>query len=254
MPGGIWERCAGAEQIRRLGAKAWRVVEGQHVISTRKLVDTAEEQEILERLLDAQKPAYPADPAFAGLHYLLATPFRYPPLRHGSRFGTRLEPSLWYGARGLRTALAESAYYRLLFLAGSAADLEPVVVEMSAFRASIRTSRGVDLCRAPFERHRAAIASPTRYGQTQRLGAAMRAAGVEAFRYPSARDPRGGTNVALFTPRAFSGTLPETPEIWSAVASRDAVEFSKRDVYRRRWIRFPRESFEVDGRLPAPAL
>ena len=56
----------------------------------------------------------------ADSHYLLATPFRYPPLPYGSRFGSRFEPSLFYGARSASTALAESAYYRFVFWSGMA--------------------------------------------------------------------------------------------------------------------------------------
>ncbi|MHC4138215.1 MAG: RES family NAD+ phosphorylase, partial [Planctomycetota bacterium] len=103
-----------------------------------------------------------------------------------SRFGTRSERSLWYGSSRPRTTFAETAYYRLVFLEGTAAELGPVAVELSLFHAPLRTSRGVDLSRAPFERQRAVIASPSRYGATQELGREMREDGVHAFRYPLA--------------------------------------------------------------------
>jgi len=251
---GIWEACGGSANTRRIAGKAWRVVEGQHVISTRKLVDTREEQELLEVLIETAKPPRGDAPEFDGLHYLLATPFRYPPLRHGSRFATRHEPSLWYGSTRVRTALAETAYYRLLFLEGTEADLGPLVLELTAFRAPYRTSRGIDLCREPFDAHRAALAARDRYDATQALGAAMRAGGIEAFRYPSARDPAGGVHVALFTPRAFSSKLPDSPEGWTAVLTREAVEFVKKDLIERRILPFPRTAFEVGGRLPSPAI
>jgi hypothetical protein len=251
---GIWERCRGAARTRRISGNAWRVVEGQHVISTRKLVDSREEQDVLEGLIEERKPPLPDEPEVDGLHYLLSTPFRYPPLRHGSRFGTRNEPALWYGSTRVRAALAETAYYRLLFLEGTAADLGPLVLELTAFRVQYRTSRGADLCRDPFDKYHSTLAAPNDYAQTQRLGAAMRDAGVEAFRYPSARDAEGGVNVGLFTPRAFASRLPEKPQGWSAVLTRDAVEFVNKDFVHRRVHRFPREQFEVDGRLPAPAI
>jgi hypothetical protein len=251
---GIWERCGGKATARRISGKAWRVVEGQHVISTRKLVDSREEQEILERLIEERKPPLVDAADSEGLHYLLFTPFRYPPLRHGSRFGTRNEPALWYGSTRVRTALAETAYYRLLFLEGTAADLGPLTLELTALRASYRTSRGVDLCREPFDAHRAVLAAPDRYDQTQKLGAAMRGAGVEAFRYPSARDPAGGVNVGLFTARAFASKLPDGQEGWSALLTREAVEFVKKNLLQRGVLRFPRGQFEVRGRLPSPAV
>ena len=239
--------------VRRLGGKAWRVVEAQHVISTRKLVDSAEEQEILERTIEDAKPPFPDTDGFRGLHYLLTTPFRYPPLGHGSRFGTRTEPSLWYGSARPRTAFAETAYYRLLFLEGTTADIEPVTVELSLFHVAVRTSRGVDLTRPPFDSQRAVIASPVSYEATQRLGSSMRASGVEAFRYPSARDVKGGKNLALFTPRAFAAKVPAVPETWYCVATSERVELTKMDVFEQRRLVFPRGDFEVAGKLPQPA-
>jgi hypothetical protein len=239
--------------IRRLGGKAWRVVEAQHVISTRKLVDSAEEQEVLEGIIEYAKPPLPAADEFRSLHYLLTTPFRYPPLRHGSRFGTRTEPWLWYGSALPRTAFAETAYYRLLFLEGTAADIAPVTVELSLFHVAVRTSRGVDLTRPPFDSQRAIIASPTSYEATQSLGARMRESGVQAFRYPSARDVKGGKNLALFTPKAFAAKAPSAPETWYCVAMSQRVELTKIDVFEQRRLHFPRSDFEVDGDLPQPA-
>jgi hypothetical protein len=234
--------------------RAWRVVEAQHRISTRKLVDSDAEQQVLEELIDAGKPPLPAEPAFRGLHYLLATPFRYPPLRHGSRFGTRWERGIWYGARAPRSAFAESAYYRLLFLAGTTAELEPIMLDLSLFSADVRTATGVDLRAAPFAEHQAVISSPISYRDSQQLGGDMRRDGVAAFLYRSARDRRGGTNVGVFTPETFARPLPSPPQTWHCVASHDAVEVTKRDVFTRQTLRFPREDFLVDGALPAPAV
>ena len=50
----------------RLRAEAlWRGVEAQHVIATMKLVDNADEQQLLEELLETSKPAPPRDRASA---------------------------------------------------------------------------------------------------------------------------------------------------------------------------------------------
>src|SRR5260370_1119544 len=84
----------------------------------------------------------PRRAAGAGLDSLLFTPFRYPPLRHGSRFGSRYERGIWYGAETLRTAFAEVAYYRLLFLEGTEADLGLLQTDLSAFSVRVRTHRG----------------------------------------------------------------------------------------------------------------
>ena len=250
MSSSIWTRCAGDSEIRGLSALAWRVVEAQHLVSTRKLVDSAAEQELLEELIDGAKPP---DITKGRVHYLLFTPFRYPPLRHGSRFGTRFERGIWYGSLACRTALAEVAYYRLLFLEGTTADLGALATPLTAFTVKLRTSRGVDLTLPPFASHRRAIASRTRYDASQALGAAMRAATVELCRYPSARDVDGGVNVAALDPAAFARNKPQNFETWRSVASRDRVEFTKDDYFTRESLQFAREQFLVGGALPAPA-
>lgn len=246
-------------ELGPLEGRPWRVVEAQHVVSTRKLVDSAAEQELLEELIERAKPPRPPEPELEGLHYLLATPFRYPPLPHGSRFGTRAERSLWYGADRLPTALAEAAYYRLVFLEGTEAEIEPILVDLSAFQTPVRTERGADLNLPPFSEHEAEISSPISYATSQPLGRALRAAGAEAFRYRSARDPGRGTNVALFTPRAFAARRPDPPQTWYCVATRAAVELSRRRLVSPTTPghpahRYPRDVFEVDGRLPVPAV
>ena len=254
MSSSIWTRCAGDSEIRPLRATPWRAVESQHQLSTRKLVDTAAEQELLEELIDGAKPPAPTALAGSTLHYLLTTPFRYPPLRHGSRFGTRSERGIWYGSESRTTAFAEVAYYRFVFLEGSAADLGDVVTDLTLFRVPARTRHGVDLSRRPFDAHARTIASPVTYTQTQALGAAMRGAGVELVRYPSARDPGGGTNVAAFGPQVVGRAKPRDFEHWHCIASRARVELAKRDYFGRETLAFERGQFEVNGALPAPAL
>jgi hypothetical protein len=253
MSSSIWTRCAGESEISPLVLRAWRVVEAQHQVATRKLVDTAQEQELLEQLIDGAKPPPRNDARRSRLHYLLTTPFRYPPLRHGSRFGAHHERGIWYGSEALRSALAEIAYYRLLFLEGTHARIAPLAADLTAFSARTRTRRGVDLTAGPFSAHRIAIASPTSYAATQPLGAAMRAAAVEVFRYPSARDPNG-VNVGVLSPAAFRGARPRELETWRSTATRDAVELVRRDYFGRAQVTFAREEFLVQGRLPAPGL
>lgn len=252
MSSSIWTRCG--QRTSRLLAAPWRVVEARHLISTRKLVDSDAEQALLEELVERGKPPIPREPEFRGLHVLLATPFRYPPLRHGSRFGTRAERGLWYGSDTVDTALAETAYYRLVLLAGSEAKLAPLTVELSAYQARVATGRGVDLTREPFSRHRAELASPVDYAAPQLLGREMRAAGVEAFRSFSARDPGGGTNLAVFAPRAFARKTPAGLQGWFCTTTDEVVELKRRDLGAPRVLAFPAAAFRVRGRLPAPAV
>lgn len=251
MSSSIWTRCAGDSELRRLRLSPWRAVEAQHQLSTRKLVDSAEEQELLEELIDGVKPP---DLTGGRLHYLLFTPFRYPPLPHGSRFGGRRERGIWYGSMNHRAAFAEVAYYRLLFLEGTKASLGTVETALTAFTASVRTEHGIDLVAPPFDAHRRAIASPTSYASSQALGSAMRAADVEAFKYPSARDIEGGVNVGVFAPAAFGNAKPRSLETWHCFASRELVELTAGGYFKRDRYSFPQEQFLVQGALPSPAL
>jgi len=249
MSSSIWTRCAGASEIRALRLAPWRAVEAQHQVSTRKLVDSVEEQHLLEDLIDRAKPP---DRAGGKVHYLLSTPFRYPPLKYGSRFGSRFDSGIWYGSESRRTMFAEVAYYRCVFLEHTAADLGALTTQLTAFRVRARSARGVDLVAPPFDAHHHAIASPVRYAASQALGADMRGAGVELFRYPSARD-RGGVNVGAFTPAVFGTAKPRDFETWHCTANRMVVELVKRDYFGRETYAFERDAFIVAGSLPAPA-
>jgi hypothetical protein len=252
MSSSIWTRCAGDSELRALALSPWRVVEAQHQVSTRKLVDSAEEQALLEEMIDRVKP-----PVLVGgsLHYLLFTPFRYPPLSHGSRFGSRRERGIWYGSLDRRTAFAEVSYYRLVFIEGTTASLGTLTTPLTAFTARMRTQRGIDLTVPPFDAHRRTISSPTSYVSSQALGSAMRDAVVEVFKYASARDAAGGVNVGAFTPDVFGRkTQPRSLETWHCAASRARVEFAQADYFKRETFSFARDQFLVHGVLPTPAL
>lgn len=246
MSSSIWTECGGVSELKPLAMEAWRVVEAQHQVATRKLVSSDAEQRLLEVMIDAVKPPM-REPAH--LHCLLTTPFRYPPLRNGSRFGTRHEPGIWYGSARLSTAFAEVAYYRLLFLEGTRAELGAVMTDLTAFRVAIRTARGIDLTRPPFNTHEAALTSQVSYAATQALGTAMRASDVAAFRFTSARDPDGGTNASAFNSSVFGRRQPRSLETWHCTATRDDVEFTRRDYFRRATFAFGREQFDVSVEL-----
>ncbi len=249
--------CVGTDDIRGFKADAYRIVEAQHRYATRKLVDTDDEQYVLEALIDAVKPPRPSGVRFAGLHYLLYTPFRYPPLRHGSRFGTRYERGIWYGASHVDTALAEKAYYDLVFLEGSSAKLTAVEKEYTSFQIGISTDRGVDLCLPGFDAYRDRISSPVTYAYSQPLGRWMRESGVDAFSFDSARDPEHKANIALFEP-AFTSKRPASRKMrsWHCLILDGVVSFIRKQSMSSacQSYRFDRGQFVVDGVLPAPGL
>ncbi len=252
-PENLWQRCDGPSRIAPLNARPVRVVESQEQAATSLLVDSAAEQLLLERILEESKPPLP--PEGAGYHYLITTPFRYPPLKYGSRFGTRTRCGIFYGSLAVRTALAECAYYRLLFWHGMTAPppRNRLDTEHTSFTVRVKTRRGIRLEEPPFDRFRQIIAHPADYRATQRLGEAMYEEGVEAFSYPSARDPAGGINLAVFRLAAIASRKPADNTQWLCTTRADEVSFVAAHSREARY-RFPLETFLHDGRLPQPAL
>jgi hypothetical protein len=206
---------------RRIGAKPWRVVEAQHRASTMRLVDTLAEQRMLEDLLEAGKPPLPAEAAH--LHYLLATPFRYPaPPPVGSRFRGIGDAGVWFGATVPHTALAEVAYWRLKFLADSPATPDLPPVPHTVFRAEVGGSALV-LTDAAFASRRAHWEDPHSYVATQALAQRARAAGIALIRYRSVRDPQHRSCVAVLTPKAFRLGEPLEQHGWLVKVTRARV-------------------------------
>lgn len=230
------------------------MVEAQHHVSTRKLVDSAEEHDALEALLEESKPKLAPDTELDGLHYLLKTPFRYPPLRHGSRFGTRQQHGIWYGSIARRTVLAEVAFYRLLFLTHSEAEISFVATEHTMYSARIATERGIDLTRGDFLEHLDSLTDRRSYAATHAAGTAMRELGVEAFVTRSARDDEGGDNVGVFVPRAFRTRTPEAEmQVWQCTTTTREVSFRRRAFLEQDLVVFSRAQLDVDGEIRAPS-
>jgi hypothetical protein len=250
-PTDLWAACEHDLHVTPLTGELLRIVESQEQIATLSLVDDLTEQAVLEDLLELSKPPLPAG---AGrLHYLLSTPFRYPPLRHGSRFGRRFEPSLFYGARRLPTLLSEAAYYRLVFWTAMA---EPppsgrLRTQHSVYRARFHGERGVRLHEPPCADHSAVLRHPADYGATQRLGSALREAGIDAFEFPSARDRRAGLNLALFHPAALVSRRPLGLSRWLCETRAEQVTFAPEESLDLH--RFALQDFSVDDQIPLPA-
>jgi len=183
------------------------------VVSTMALVDTLEEQALLEQVLDDSKPAVPED--CRALHYLLFTPFRYGAwYPRGSRFrragGT---PGVFYASLQTTTAVAEMAFWRLMFYAESPETPWPANAgEYTAFSVRFSSSKGLDLTRSPLNRDAEQWTDPTDYSHCQALADAARSAGVTAIRYQSARAP--GLNIALLACAAFASREPLERQVW----------------------------------------
>ncbi|GAC1576793.1 MAG: RES family NAD+ phosphorylase [Sphingomicrobium sp.] len=202
-----------AADFNAYAGKVWRLVEAQHRISTNRLAANVDDQALLERLVEQVKPVIPK--SARGLHYLLATPFRYGHAK-ASRFRRANErPGVFYASEHVVTAVAETAYWRLLFFSRSRGFVPPMtMVEHSAFTVPIKVDRALDLATVPFVAHASQWMDPKDYGACQAFGSAARSIDAQAIRYASVRDPRHRANVALFDPTAFTPATPTIEQSW----------------------------------------
>lgn len=248
MSSSTWTPAALSSEARPLSGTCWRLVEAQHRVSTLKLVDTIEEQGVLEDLIQNTKPVLPAERAH--LHYLLSTPFRYGAVYPvGSRFRRAgLTEGVFYAAGEPHTAVAEIVFYRLLFYAESPGTPWPQnAAEYTAFSAAYATKRGVDLTAGKLQRDKALWSHLTDYEPCQRLADSSRAASVDIIRYLSVRDPRHGISLALLTCRAFTRRKPVSEQTWHIRLSEAGAQALCESP--RSGITFGRDAFAADPRI-----
>jgi hypothetical protein len=220
-----WTPRAVASKAAESRLELWRAVEAQHVASTRRLVDSNAEQEALEDILEQTKPRAPK--VAPDLHYLLATPFRYPPAGRGSRFRAPTDPGVFYGAEAQRSACAELGYWRWRFLSDSAGLDEIGPMPQTLFLVRVH-GRAVDLRDKPFSRDAKLWTDPNNYAPTQAFATAARGADIALIRYRSVRDPQPGSCGAVLAPTAF--TPPRRPvreQTWFLTVSRTTAAWRR---------------------------
>ena len=212
------------------------------------LVDTLDDQTLLEQLIEDSKPAVPAE--CRDLHYLLSTPFRYgAPYPAGSRFRRAgLTPGVFYASSLISTAVAEMSYRRLLFFAESPATPWPAnAVEHTAFAVRVSTRRGLDLTSPPFDRDAKRWMDPIDYRACQSFADTAREAGAEVLRHQSAR--ADGINVAVLTCAAFSSRQPLERQVWRIHTGPSGVRAIC--TFPERRLAFDRTAFARDPRIAA---
>ena len=200
------------------------------------LVDTLDEQARLENILEASKPPLPS--GCAHLHYLLFTPFRYPPSRHGSRFRAPFAGyGCFYAAEQVETAAIEAAFWQLLFRMDAPSLAWPgQPVQRRAFSVPARSVAMIDLTAPPLDARRGTWTHPTDYAPCQEFSARARADGVTALRYESVRDPDRRPNIALLDCAAFGATAPLELQSWWLFIRPHAVQA---------WCEAPRIRIEI---------
>lgn len=245
----IWQRCKGEQHINAISGTLYRLAESQEQIATRRYVDSLQEQAVLEELIEASKPDYND---FQQHDYLLRSPFRYPPLEHGSRFGRPHEMSVFYGAESVQTTLAEVGYYRFIFFQDITHHPKDLLTsEHTIFSVKYSTVSGIQLHMSPFSQFEETLRHASNYAETQQLGSDMREAGVEAFQYLSARDTNKGICVGLFTAAAFTSLKPLSYSAWQCEVGDKTVAFKQ--LGQTNVVVFDITQFQVNGVVPIPA-
>ncbi len=185
-----WTATALSSEARPWQGAGWRAVEALHKVATMALVrGDLGDQALLEDILEEAKPHLPREAA--GLHWLLATPFRYwprPPA--GSRFRATDQPGVFYGADEEATACAECGYWRLRFWQDSSGLAEhEAAIPITLFQFHGATAQALDLTRPPLNAGQTSWTHPSDYTATQQLAAQARQANIELIRYPIRSPP-----------------------------------------------------------------
>ncbi len=214
MSSNIWTRDALLSSAHRLRGQFWRMVEAQSQVSTMKLTDSLDEQEVLENIIEESKPIVPEE--CRHLDYLLLTPFRYTPYPFNSRFRRAgSSEGVFYASEASETAAAEAAFYRLLFFAESPDTPWPENPgEYTAFAVDIATPKAIDLMHEPFVKDRPLWTDLGDYTACLDLADTARSAALEAIRYESVRDLQSRANVAILSCRAFAANDVVGRQTW----------------------------------------
>lgn len=232
MSSNIWTPREVASSSTLCQLPLWRAVEAQHVVATRTLVDSRQEQELLETLLERDKPAVPPPVAAARLDFPLYTPFRYPPPPGGSRFRAYTDPGVWYGAECIRTACAELGHWRWLFVTDSLGLRRLDPVPHTIFQAVVNAVT-VDLRSRPFRRDNPFWNDPVDYSTCQDFARVARAAQVQLIRYRSVRDPQhGGAGAVLDAAAFFDSIGVARRQTWFLTVDRQGASWIRAGTHR----------------------
>ena len=215
----IWDAQWFDESIKKRTLLVWRGVESQYAVATMRLVDSLEEQDLLEQLLEVSKP-----PIVKEQHYLLFTPFRYTP-PHPHRFRPAHERGQWYGAVNQVAVCAEIAYWRHRFILDSANLLnEDLLTEHTLFQAQMQ-GQSIDLMLEPWVQNRELWTHGSDYTGTQALATEAQRREIQWLSYESVRAPHevcavAFTQEALFEPPQG---IDATRQRWHCKATRSKV-------------------------------
>lgn len=214
---------------------AWRGVETQYIAACIKLVDTFEEQDLLEQMLEVSKP--PVPPVSEQKHYLLLSPFRYFPA-HSSRFRPAQQSGLWYGSSTLEGSCSEIAYWRMKFIKDSAGLVASgeIITEHTFYQSNVQ-GRVINLMAAPWVDFSHIWKHTSDYSGTHKLAELAQKEGIDWIQYESVRRPSCSL-AAVLKPDALHmepAALEKSRQEWTCKATRDTVLMYNKGGNRFTW-------------------
>jgi len=215
----------------------YRIVESDLEVATSSITTTLAEQSRLEELLDEIKPIS----APSKKHYLLTTPFRYPPLKYGSRYGTINMKSYFYASKEPITCLYECAYYRFLFLNDIEIPFgEPIQTNHLLFSCSISAKKTLELTHKRFQPIKKRITRSQDYSMTQKIGNWAVENNFEVIKFPSARHETG-INYAVTSINNIKSNQPKIIERLPCTSTTERIVFN----YNSNWLSIRPKAFKL---------
>ena len=148
----------------------------------------------------------------------------------------------------VETALAEMAFYRLLFFAESPDTPFPAnAADYTAFSVELTSRQSIDLTAAPLVVDAAQWTDPVTYESCQALAESARSAGIDLIRYQSVRDPARRANLAVLNCTVFSSPAPTTRQTWKIRLSPTGVQALR--AFPPQSLEFTADDFGADPRV-----
>lgn len=217
----MWQGIDIRNHFRPEKLRGYRIVENQEYNATYALVDTQEEHDLLETMIEESKPPKPADCLIDD--YLLFTPFRYPPLKEATRFGAATERSPFYGSEKINAALAEKAYRLEKFDRDTSAVFPNRNLSFTSFKFIAAAGSCLNLLMPPFDAYHGNIHHPTSYQESHALSASMRKHKAQACIFQSVRDA-SARNFAIFEPSVFTKKSHDHTQ-WTCLIGKHDITF-----------------------------
>ncbi|MBV1774575.1 RES family NAD+ phosphorylase [Burkholderiaceae bacterium DAT-1] len=229
----IWIRCVVAFNLHLTRHRLWRVCEGQTKNYVAPLVETVDELDVLESILESSKPPYCAeDPR----HFLLSTPFRYAERTPGgSRFIAHGATGAMYAGEVPEVCFREAGHWAYHRFVRQSEGLSSQTFSLRRTLFSFDVSgAAIDLFAPPFDVDAAAWLSPDNYVPCQRMGSAARQAGIDLIRYRSVRDPDHRAAMVVLADRPIVSNAPASQEDFDLFIGKSQVAWrglQSRDQY-----------------------